>query len=90
MLGPMTTHQRAATLRLNVETVRGAMRSHGITSQEQLADEIGVGRATVVRAMTRRSAPGDALLAGLAVRLGLSLDDLAQVVAPRKRRRDAA
>lgn len=86
MLAFMATQQRAATLRLNSETVRAAMRSHGITSQEQLADEIGVGRATVVRAMNGRAAPGGALLAGLALRLGLSLDDLAEVVKPRRRR----
>lgn len=86
----MTTHQRAATLRLNVDVVKSAMRSHGITSQEQLADEVNVGRATVVRAMTRRAAPGDALLAGLALRLGLTLNDLCEVVTPPRRRRTAA
>lgn len=73
---------RPPRLRLNTETVRVAMRSHGIASQQQLAEELGIGRATVVRAMTGRSAPGDVLLAGLAVRLGLSLNELATVVRP--------
>lgn len=82
----MTTLRRAASLRLNADAVRAAMASHGITSQEQLAEETGVGRATVVRAMSGRQPPGDALLAGLRLRLGLSLDDLAEVIPPPRRK----
>lgn len=81
-MAPLT---RPATLRLNADVVRNRMRSLGITSQERLADEISVGRATVVRAMSGRTAPGDALLAGLALRLGVSLNELAVVVDPEAR-----
>jgi len=65
------------------------MAAHGITSQDQLAEEITVGRATVVRAMSGRYPPGDGLLAGLSLRLGLSLDELCVVVNPRKRQNTA-
>lgn len=61
------------------------MVEHGITSREQLAQEIGVGRATVVRAFSRRSAPGEALLAGLRLRLGIPLDQIVDVVPARRR-----
>lgn len=65
------------------------MRSHAIPSQERLAEEIGVGRATVVRAMSGRTSPSGAVLAGLRLRLGLSLDELAEAVPPGKRKTSA-
>lgn len=61
------------------------MTAHGIATQAQLAAELGLGRATVVRAMSRRTAPGEALMAGLSIRLGMRLDELAEVVPPARR-----
>ncbi|MBO9556728.1 helix-turn-helix transcriptional regulator [Cellulomonas sp.] len=74
-----------ATLRLRTDVLRAAMASHGVRTQEQLAQEIGVGRATVVRGFSGRKAPGDALIAGLRLRLGLSLDDFVEVVPARSK-----
>ncbi len=56
------------------------MARRGLRTQEQLAQEIGVGRATVVRAFSGRTPPGDAVIAGLRLRLGLSLDQIVEVV----------
>lgn len=70
----MTPTRQAATLRLRVDAVRGAMAAHGITSQEQLAEVLGVSRDTVKRAFSGRFAPGDALIAGLRLRLRLPFD----------------
>lgn len=82
----MTAQQRPASLRLNSEVIREAMRSQGIPSQERLAEEIGVGRATVVRALSGRTSPSGTVLAGLRLRLDLSLDELAEAVPPPARK----
>jgi transcriptional regulator with XRE-family HTH domain len=74
------TNLGPATLRLRIDVLRAAMASHGVKSQDQLAREINVGRATVVRAFSGRTAPGDALIAGLRLRLGLSLDEFVEVI----------
>lgn len=88
MLEPMKPI-RPATLRLRAEVIRTAMASHGISSQEQLAEEIGVGRATVVRAFAG-DAPGSALIAGIRLRLGLDLNDFLEVIPARKAARKSA
>jgi len=74
---------RRSTLRLRNDLVRAAMTSHGIGSKEQLAEELGVGRATVMRAFAGGT-PGPALIAGIRLRLGLDLDDFLEVIPDRK------
>lgn len=60
------------------------MAARGITSQEQLAEVLGIGRATVIRAFAGTHSPGGSLIAGLQLRLGLPLDLIVEAV-PAKR-----
>ena len=74
------------TLRLRTDAIKGAMAVHGITSQEELANILGVGRATVIRAFSG-GRPGDALIAGLRLRLNLPLDLIVEAVPAAKTKR---
>ncbi|QDH85074.1 helix-turn-helix DNA-binding domain protein [Gordonia phage Dardanus] len=66
-----------ATLRIDYDEVRKAMKRNGIRSVQTLADDwIGVSLSTLNRQLCGREAPTHAVIAGLVSRLGIRYDRL--------------
>lgn len=84
------SNQPPAELRLRVDAVRGGMATAGISSIDELATVIGVGRATAFRMMSGKQEPSGAFLAGLRSRLGLPFDLAVEVIDPIGRKALAA
>ncbi|WP_139794597.1 helix-turn-helix domain-containing protein [Prescottella equi] len=60
--------------KLRVEPIRGAMASRGVTSYDELAELLGLSRATVIRIMCGKQNPTQPFTAGIHVRLSLPYD----------------
>lgn len=62
------------TPKLRSEPIRGAMASRGLTSYDELADLLGLSRATVIRIMSGKQRPSQPFSSGVHVRLRLPYD----------------
>jgi transcriptional regulator with XRE-family HTH domain len=62
------------TPKLKSEPIRGAMASSGLTSYDELAELLGLSRATVIRIMTGKQRPSQPFSSGVHVRLRLPYD----------------
>jgi len=71
-----------AELRLNTDVVRAGMDAKGLTSLDQLADLIGLSRATVVRVMGGHLSPSPAFIAGLRIRLDIPFELALKAIEP--------
>lgn len=67
------TNLQTATLRLNIDTLKGAMAAKGISGNEQLSRAIGVPLSTVKRIMSGSQQPSPVFLASVSLRLNVPL-----------------
>lgn len=80
--GSKMSHQRPATMTLNLEVIGSAMKAKKVYTYKALAELLGVSYATVKRQCSGGEVPTATVLAGLHVRLGLKLSDAVIVVDP--------
>jgi hypothetical protein len=87
----MSDSQAPAVVRLRVPEFRERAERVGLTSDDEIADHLGVNRSTVWRVLREQQAPGNVFIACVLQRLPrVKFPDVFEIVTPANERKDRA